>query len=87
MTTGAYVVLSFAVLCPWLAIIALAVHFGRAQSRLLRSNDDLTSQVIAFKNPGAAMLFAQQQAVQKQAEAMEAHAPHQASEFDEEMFG
>lgn len=85
MTTAAYVVLSLSVVSSWVGLIALAMHFSRAHARLLRSNDDLTSQIIAFKNPGAAMLFAQQQhavAAQHRASLEE-----QVPEADDEILG
>lgn len=61
----------------------VAVMLLRAQKQLLQANCDLTSQVIAFKNPGAAMLYAQQQ--QALAAAVQHH-PHQPDDEDDEPF-
>lgn len=64
MTTAGFVVLALAVLANWAGLLVVSAHFLRANNRLMKSNDDLTSQVIAFKNPMAAQLYGQMQAAQ-----------------------
>ena len=65
MTTAGWIVLAISIFVSWLGIALVSTHFLRAHNRLLKSNDDLTSQVIAFKNPAAAHLFGQMQAAQR----------------------
>lgn len=57
-------------LFPWITIWVLAKYFhyqarrdADREGRLLQTNDDLTSQIIAFKNPWAAQVFAQTQSL------------------------
>lgn len=65
MTTAGWITLALAILSGWLVMALVSAHFLRAHNRLLKSNDDLTSQIIAFKNPAAAQLFGQMQAAQR----------------------
>ena len=55
---------------PWMTIWVIAQRFsqlGKRESereeRLLRTIDDLTAQIVAFKNPWAAQVFAQTQSL------------------------
>lgn len=74
MDTLTLIVVAVCNAASWLGILAVTRLTLQAQNRLLKSNDDLTSQVIAFKNPAAAMLYAQQQhAVRSEAAPTMAH--------------
>ena len=48
----------------WIVVAVVAWFFLRAHNRLLKSNDDLTSQIVAMKNPWAAQMFGQMKAAQ-----------------------
>jgi hypothetical protein len=65
MTTAGFVVLALAIVLSWAGHAIASAHLLRANNRLLKSNDDLTSQIIAFKNPAAAQLYGQMQAAQR----------------------
>lgn len=56
---------------PWMTLWVLAKYFLMArrgdvarETRLLSTVDDLTAQIIAFKNPWAAEMFARTQSLQ-----------------------
>jgi hypothetical protein len=58
---------------PWATLWVLAKYFLMArrqdiqkQERLLSTVDDLTAQIVAFKNPWAAEMFARTQSLQQQ---------------------
>lgn len=65
MTTAGWITLCISILTSWIGLALVSAHFLRTHNRLLKSNDDLTSQIIAFKNPAAAQLFGQMQAAQR----------------------
>lgn len=55
---------------PWMTIWVIAMRFSQLgkreaerEQRLLRTVDDLTAQIVAFKNPWAAQVFAQTQSL------------------------
>lgn len=55
---------------PWMTIWIIAKRFSQLgkreverEERLLRTIDDLTAQIVAFKNPWAAQVFAQTQSL------------------------
>lgn len=57
-------------LFPWLTMWVILKYFhyqarrdAEREGRLLQTNDDLTAQIIAFKNPWAAQVFAQTQSL------------------------
>ena len=61
MTTGTYIITALAIVLPWAGTVLVSVHYMRVSKRLLQTNDDLTAQLVALKNPYAAQLFAQSQ--------------------------
>lgn len=55
---------------PWMTIWVIAMRFSQLgkreaerEERLLRTLDDLTAQIVAFKNPWAAQVFARTQSL------------------------
>lgn len=55
---------------PWMTIWVIAQRFSQLgkreaerEARLLQTQDDLTAQIVAFKNPWAAQVFAQTQSL------------------------
>lgn len=57
---------------PWLTLWVLAKYFTMArksdaerETRLLSTIDDLTAQIVAYKNPWAAEMFARTQSLTK----------------------
>lgn len=55
---------------PWMTLWVIAKYFSleskreaERENRLLRTVDDLTAQIVAFKNPWAAQVFAQTQSL------------------------
>ena len=55
---------------PWMTVWVIAQRFSQQgkreagrEERLLRTVDDLTAQIVAFKNPWAAQVFAQTQSL------------------------
>lgn len=65
-----FVLALISALFPWLTMWVILKYFhfqarrdAEREGRLLQTNDDLTAQIVAFKNPWAAQVFAQTQSL------------------------
>jgi hypothetical protein len=80
---------ALALVLQFASLWVLAWYFLRAQARVLQSHEDMTSQVVALKNPWAAKMFNDMKEAQRQQELD--HTTARVNEFalpaEEEMLG